>query len=106
MQLKAYTIYDRKSGIYHSPFFAVSDGSAVRSFSDLANDPGTTVGRHPNDYVLYRAGGFDDQSGLLLSIPIVEHVTDANVLLQHQPALAAPATPAPVDVSPTNGFAK
>lgn len=89
MNLHAYTVYDRKALVYHSPFFAVADGAAVRSFSDLANDPQTTVGRHPGDYVLYRCGAFDDSSGALVPLPAVVHVIDAL-------ALVRTATPLPL----------
>jgi hypothetical protein len=81
MLTHAYSVYDRKGLIYNAPFFAVTDGSAVRSFQDLANDPQTSVGRHPMDYVLYRVGSFDDAAGLLIpNVPIL-HVADAASLV-------------------------
>lgn len=87
MILHAYTIYDRKALQYHAPFFAVADGAALRSFMDLANDPQTSVGRHPGDYVLYRCGAYDDAAGLLLPIAPVEHVSDALPLVRATQAL-------------------
>lgn len=84
MILNAYAIYDRKGLVYHAPFFAAQDGQAVRSFSDLANDPSTTIGRHPNDYVLYRVGGYDDSSGSLLPVSTLEHIVDANALVRNR----------------------
>lgn len=86
MKLFAYCIYDRKAVIFHAPFFSHADGSAARSFADLANDRSTTVGRHPADYVLYRIGEFDDASGQLLSEHHV-HIVDALALVEHQPSL-------------------
>lgn len=80
MKLNGYTIYDRKAQLYLSPFFAVSDGAAIRSFSDLANDLSTTIGRHPMDYVLFRNGTFDDVNGML-SADNPQHVADANILV-------------------------
>ena len=97
MIIHAYTIYDRKALQYHSPFFAVADGAALRSFSDLANDPNTTIGKHPGDYVLYRAGAWDDASGQLLPVTVLEHIADASALVRHH----VPAQPANgFDVSP------
>lgn len=84
MILHAYTIYDRKALQYHAPFFAVADGAALRSFMDLANDPQTTVGRHPGDYVLYRCGSYDDASGQLLPVSALDHVSDALPLVRPQ----------------------
>lgn len=87
MILHAYTIYDRKALQYHSPFFAVADGAALRSFMDLANDPNTSVGRHPGDYVLYRCGAYDDASGSMLPVSALEHVSDALPLVRAQSGL-------------------
>lgn len=86
MKLYAYCIYDRKSLIYNAPFFAVSDGAATRSFSDLANDPQTTIGRHPGDYVLFRVGTFDDAIGNMLP-DTAAHVADAAALVRVQPPI-------------------
>lgn len=87
MMLNAYTIYDRKALQYHAPFFAVADGAAVRNLQDLANDPNTTIGRHPGDFVLYRCGGYDDASGQLLPVSALQHIADALALVKQQPGL-------------------
>lgn len=79
----AYTIYDRKALIYSPPFFAVADGAAVRMFQDLVGDTGTQVGRHPGDFVLFRAGQYDDSKGELFSITLV-HIVDALALVPRQ----------------------
>lgn len=104
MILHAYTIYDRKALQYHQPFFAVADGAAVRMLSDIANDPNTSIGRHPSDYVLYRCGGYDDSNGQLLPVTALQHITDALPLVQArsslpfdpQPLAAARTAPQPV----------
>lgn len=87
MILNSYCIYDRKALRYHVPFFSSQDGEAIRSFSDLAQDPNTTVGRHPGDYVLYRVGAFDDANGSLLPATVLEHVIDASACVAVRPAL-------------------
>lgn len=86
MILRAYSIYDRKALAYHPPFFQATDGSATRSFADLANDTTTMVGRHPNDYVLFCIGSYDDSKGLLVGMSPVQHVVDGQaVVKQNQP---------------------
>ena len=87
MMLRAYTVYDNKALQFHAPFFAATDGAALRSFDDLSNDPNTTVGRHPSDYSLYRIGEYDDSKGSLLPIQPIVHVADAAQLVQIQPRL-------------------
>lgn len=85
MQLRAYTVYDNKALVFHAPFFAISDGAAVRIFMDLANDTNTTIGRHPMDYSLWCVGTFQDDGGLLKSITPAEHVSDAISLVRTTP---------------------
>lgn len=92
MLLKAYTIYDCKALQYHSPWFAVSDGAAVRSFSDLANDPQTNIGRHPRDYSLWHCGVYDDNNGQFAPVIPLVHVCDAQALIAAQGEL--PLSPA------------
>lgn len=87
MLTNAYCVYDNKALIYGTPFYAPTDGSAVRSFRDLANDPNTTVGRHPGDFVLFHVGTFDDQNGQCLGVSPLRHVVDATALLAIQPRL-------------------
>ena len=63
MKLNMYTIFDRASMAYMRPFFYESDGAAVRAFGDIAADADHMIGKHPEDYSLYRCGMFDDQTG-------------------------------------------
>jgi len=65
MKLNAYTIYDTASGTYMRPFFSQADGQAVRGFKDIATDADHEVGKHPEDYTLYRVGAFNDTTGKL-----------------------------------------
>lgn len=97
MHLNAYSVYDNKALVYGVPFFAPTDGAAVRSFRDLANDPNTTVGRHPSDFSLFSVGSYDDAKGTLLPLSPLRHVIDATAVLVVQPQL-------PIDVS-ANGAA-
>lgn len=63
MKLNAYTIYDAASGIYMRPFFSQADGQAIRGFKDISCDAEHEVGKHPEDYTLYRVGSFNDTTG-------------------------------------------
>lgn len=85
MQLNAYSVYDNKALVYGVPFFAPTDGSAIRSFRSAANDKDTTIGNHPNDFSLFHVGGFDDQSGGVSTLLPLRHVVDASTLVV-QPA--------------------
>ncbi|UDN67642.1 nonstructural protein [robinz microvirus RP_81] len=95
--MNAYSLYDRKTLTYGVPFFALTDGSAVRSLTDLAADVNTIVGQHPTDFVLFRVGRFVTGSGELLPITPAQHVCDA---LSVAPESCNPKSPAA-----TNGSA-
>ncbi len=65
MKLNSYSIYDTASGLYSRPFFTPSDAEAIRSFSDIVQDAEHPIGRHPEDYTLFRLGRFDDTTGAI-----------------------------------------
>lgn len=69
MLLKIYTVYDMKTEAYMKPFFCLTNGEAVRTFGDAANDPSSAFYRHPEDYVLYCIGTFDDIVNVVESAP-------------------------------------
>lgn len=87
MQLYGYSIFDNKALVYGVPFFAPTDGFAIRTFGDLAGDTGTTVGRHPSDFSLFCVGTYDDQKGTLAALSPLRHVVDAVAVLTVQPSL-------------------
>lgn len=87
MQSNAYCVYDNKALVYGTPFFAPTDGAAVRLFQELANDLNTTVGRHPNDFSLFAVGSFDDQHAVLTGLSPVRHVVDAPAVVIKQAEL-------------------
>lgn len=93
MILRAYSIFDNKALQYHPPFFASTNGQAVRSLSDLANDLSTNIGRHPGDYVLYCVGEYDDAKGAMRPFSPLEHVVDAVAMIKLQPSLSPDMMP-------------
>lgn len=82
MKLNAYCIYDVKAGAYLAPYFLRSDGEALRSFGDCANDPGHQIHRHAEDYILYRIGTFDDGRGCMEQLVTVVCLAKAVELLK------------------------
>ena len=68
MEQKVLTIFDTKAEAYLRPFFAQSSGSAIRSFMDEINNsktPDAPLAMHPEDYVLFEIGSWDEKEGLL-----------------------------------------
>jgi hypothetical protein len=64
-KLIAFAIYDVAAGAYMRPFFLPSDAMAIRTFKDICSDAEHPVGAHPDDYSLFRIGGFDEDKGKL-----------------------------------------
>lgn len=67
--MRAYSIYDSKAEHFGNPVFIRTDAEARRSFGQVATDPNTEVGRHPEDFLLYRVGTWDAEKGTLTSEP-------------------------------------
>ncbi len=65
MKQNIYTIYDTASGLYMRPFFDQADGAAIRAFSNIATDESHEVGKHPEDYSLFRIGIYDDNTAVI-----------------------------------------
>lgn len=82
---RAYSIFDNKGLIYASPFFAPTNGAAVRMVQDVANDLNTSIGRHPSDYILYCIGDYNDANGVLNAYAPLEHVIDVISLVTLKP---------------------
>lgn len=87
MLTRAYSVYDNKALIYNRPFFEATDGAALRSFQELANDLNTSVGRYPTDFSLWWVGTYDDQTGQFVPTVPLTHVADATALVRQQPPL-------------------
>lgn len=68
MKMRMYSILDSKVASYSLPFYAQTDASAVRKFSDVVNDGSVANNdyfRHPEDFSLFFVGEFDDSVGSL-----------------------------------------
>lgn len=63
MELFVFSIYDTAATVFAQPFFAPSEAVAVRSFKDLVNGSDNKVAQHPEDYVLFHLGMYDDNTG-------------------------------------------
>jgi len=82
MITRAYSIFDRKSLVFHSPWFQPTDGAATRVLEDLVNDNATSIGKHPADYVLFFIGTYDDQKGAMSPVSPLVHIMDAIALVR------------------------
>lgn len=68
MKLNAYTVLDRGVSAFLPVFWCRNAGEAIRSFSDAVMDGQHQFAKHPDDYILYFVGEFDDASGKLVGV--------------------------------------
>lgn len=76
MKYLAFCIRDVQVGAYNRPYFMVSKGQAIRSFTDEVNRPSddNPLYKHPSDYEMFCVGEFDEDTGLLVPLPQPELV--------------------------------
>ncbi len=65
MKTNMYVIYDAKAQIYNKPFHQANEQVLMRTVSDLRNEPGTDIFKHPSDFNLYQTGVYDDETGII-----------------------------------------
>lgn len=62
---QVYSVRDLKGETFSLPIFAPTDAAAMRLFADACMDKETFIGRHPEDYALYRVGVWNADNGCL-----------------------------------------
>lgn len=68
MILKVFAMHDSKAEVYYQPFFLATTGLAIRTFTDLANDVKTQVGKYPADITLFQIADYDDNTGVFVPL--------------------------------------
>lgn len=83
---QVYALVDTRAGcILGGLHLFPHDAPAVRFFGDLAADPQTMIGRHPNDHQLVQIGVLDEFTQELVGSPIRVVITGAAWLAAQQP---------------------
>lgn len=62
MIFNMYVIYDVKASVYNRPFYLINDAVAARVAIDLTKDAASDISRHPEDFIMFKLGTFDDQT--------------------------------------------
>lgn len=63
--MNIYSIRDLKADAFAAPFCLPNDAVALRATAEAANDPETTLFKHPGDFQLWYVGKFDQSTGHL-----------------------------------------
>lgn len=69
IDMKVFAVYDSKAEAYLAPFFMPSKGAVIRSFTDLVNDSSHIFGKHPEDYILFELGEWDEFTAKFTLLP-------------------------------------
>lgn len=62
--LQCYSVFDKAVNAFMRPWYTVSRGEALRLFIDSVNDPASYSFKHPEDFILFQCGEFDDAKGI------------------------------------------
>lgn len=71
---KVFGIWDVKSLTFGQPYFMLTVPAAIRAFSDLSNDPQSSINKHPTDYILFEIGSYDGNTGKFTNLDKHSHL--------------------------------
>lgn len=60
-----FSVLDKPARVFIRPWCVRHEAEAIRSFYETAVDSAHQFAKHPEDFVLYELGTFDDGSGLV-----------------------------------------
>lgn len=82
--MKIFTLYDVKSCSFGTPFFSITTGVAIRTFTQLINDPDSLINMWPQDFQLFELGEFDSHTGAITTTLPPLFITSAETILETQ----------------------
>lgn len=87
MKLVMVCIWDVKAENFSQPWFVTTSASAVRSFTDLINNPekSQTMHSHPEDFQLFEMGTFDDNTGKFDTYSPAKHLVTGSSVAKEKP---------------------
>lgn len=65
MIMRIFSVRDVQVEAYLQPFFSPTEGAAIRSLMEAANDSAHQFFKNSSDYSLYLLGEFDDSTGVI-----------------------------------------
>lgn len=93
MVIKMFAVYDSKAKAYSPPVSFTATGLAIRWFTDVVNDPKSSVSRYPEDFSLFEVGMFDDNTGELARIEKPLNLGIGSAYVRIRPVGDAPMLP-------------
>ena len=53
MKLKLFAVLDTASGVYDGPVPSKTEGTALRSFANMARNPDSPISQNPSDFSIW-----------------------------------------------------
>jgi hypothetical protein len=79
--LQDFCIFDAKAEAYIEPFKCHAVGQAIRSFMDIIANPQSVIAKHPEDFVLFHLGSWDQFTGSYTSFTTPKPIATALSLI-------------------------
>lgn len=73
-----YTVYDSVANAFNNPIYAINDGTAIRLFTEGANDENSFISKNPESYALYHIGTWNEQDGTAYTNEVPRKIIQAN----------------------------
>jgi len=69
MEMRIYSVYDKKAQFYSPPFYVRTEEEAWRALAMVLQNPEHAFTQNTEDYILWYLGKFNDQNGSIISEP-------------------------------------
>lgn len=83
LKLGLYSIHDACSNAFSNPWVARTNDEAIRAFGRDTKKTDSAAADHPEDFFLYHVGYFDQVSGRIEGLEIVERISKATDFINH-----------------------
>lgn len=77
MKQEVFAIYDSAAAIYNMPVFMPTIAMARRIFDDQVKREGSELAKHPEDFILYHLGTYDQTLGKFMNLKEPTRVASA-----------------------------
>lgn len=91
MKLNMYSIFDNAAKAFVQPFYTTNDATAIRSFTQAANDQQHAFHLNAHDYTLFHLGSFDQDRGTHTLLPSAVSLGNASQFKTSQHVVDADA---------------
>lgn len=78
MEYEMYVIYDARSNKYSTPMCFDNDAVAIREIVTNAMKPYTVANTHPEDFIVYKIGVYNETDGVINSFNKPERICGLN----------------------------